>query len=163
MRTVGTHVVRGVGVIVVKIIDEDYVHMVDRTNLPLCWYCGRWPHERPSWWHAPFLLERAHIVNKPRAEDRRAVILLCSLCHKGCVHGERYTHVELPRLSMAGMLWLKRACDGDRYDRFWLQLHTVGKLPRAMNPYRGIEMPEPWASQKFLHFSGLVDERSDAD
>ncbi len=56
-----------------------YDEFVLNTDKPWCWYCGRGYTDIPDWWHAPWVIERAHIVNKPRAEDRRAAILLCSL------------------------------------------------------------------------------------
>lgn len=84
-----------------------------------CWACGRYG---PT--------ERAHIVNKPRREDTRAVIKLCAICHK-IQHGERLAGEERPRLLVEHMLWLKSRIDPSRYDRAWLQRHTVGRLPTA--------------------------------
>jgi len=103
---------------------------------PVCWACGRSDRDRPSWWNAPWLIERSHIVNKPRAEDRRAVVLLCSLCHR-IQHGETFYNLRdapVVPLTVANMLWLKRQHDPAFYDRQWLEAHTVGKLPRAKRP-----------------------------
>lgn len=96
-----------------------------------CWACG-----------SDRQLERAHIVNKPRREDTRAVIKLCSICHK-VQHGERLAGEDRPRLLVEHMLWLKLKLDADRYDRAWLQRHTVGRLPTA-------RVVPPWYLQRML-------------
>ena len=59
-----------------------YEFMALQHRYPWCWWCGRMHTDRPGLWGGPFLVERAHIVNNPRREDVRAVVLLCSLCHR---------------------------------------------------------------------------------
>lgn len=113
---------------------EIYAAMLKEVANPFCWACGRGKNSRPSWWHATWLIERAHIVNKPRVEDRRCVVLLCSGCHKGSVHGERFPQRELPRLSVANLIWLKRLQDSAYFDLSFLQRHSVRILPRAAKP-----------------------------
>jgi hypothetical protein len=98
--------------------------------LPWCWACGRGPTDKPSWWYAPWLIERAHIVNKTRAMDVRAVVLLCSGCHKAS-HGERFPQWTLPRLTLPNLLWLKLHRDPANYDRAFLASKSVRLLPRA--------------------------------
>jgi hypothetical protein len=98
-----------------------------------CWACGRdWRH-CPSWWAGPWVTERAHIVNKPRAEDRRAVILLDSGCHD-TQHGARVVGWDLPPLTLAHMLWIKRERDPQWYDPAFLQKHSVQRLPEPERP-----------------------------
>ncbi len=101
-----------------------------------CWWCGRTQAEKPAGWGSPWLIERAHIVNNPRAEDRRACILLCSWCHK-VQHGEQ---IVLPgceslcRPEVKHMLWLKSKFDASYYDREFLSHFCIGVLPRAVAP-----------------------------
>ena len=106
------------------------------TKYRWCWLCGRSQLDQPVGWYAPWLLERSHIVSSPRREDARAVVLLCSLCHR-LSHGIDVRipgEVLLPGATVSEMLWLKRRFDASRYDRGWLQLHCVGRLPRAVRP-----------------------------
>lgn len=102
-----------------------------------CWYCERDmgpANVRPSWWAGPWFLHRAHIVNHPRADDRRAITLLCPICH-GLHHGERYPQLpDAKRPTLEELLWLKRTKDPQWYDRAWLQRHSIRKLPRARRP-----------------------------
>lgn len=105
-----------------------------------CWACGRGDRfqDTPAGWNSPWLIERAHVVNKPRTKDRRACLLLCSLCHKGGVHGERFVlagvKVILPRLRLEHLLWLKFNRDNRYYDRAFLQSKTVQALPKMHRP-----------------------------
>jgi hypothetical protein len=105
-------------------------------NMPteFCWNCGRTAHDWPEWFGAPWIMQRHHIVNKPRLEDRRCVIVLCHLCHFGAWHGERYPQWIRPRLTLAHALWIKRAVDPQYYDRQILQRCSVRILPRAAKP-----------------------------
>ncbi len=97
-----------------------------------CWACG--DTRCPAGFFAPWSIERAHIVNKPRREDRRAVIGLCSVCHR-VSHGERLSGLSRVRLGVEHMLWLKRWVDTDWYDPEFLQTCSVRRLPEP-------EMPE---------------------
>jgi len=100
-----------------------------------CWACGRTADfkDRPPDWNAPWLVERAHIVNKPRAKDRRVVVMLCSLCHKAGCHGEVFVlggqRVALPRLTIAHLLWLKEQFDPRYYDRGFIRSKSLAELP----------------------------------
>jgi hypothetical protein len=113
---------------------SDYDTMLEDHPKPWCWACINTHsfYDKPDWWFAPWLIERAHIVNKPRAKDRRACILLCSLCHK-LSHGEKFARHDGPQvpLTLPQMLWLKRMNDRKFYDREFLQRHHLGKLPNA--------------------------------
>lgn len=113
-----------------------------RTEFLECWACGRGAWEAPEGWGAPWLIERAHIVTQPRAEDRRAVVMICSLCHR-LHHGEAVVldgqSVSLPGLTIPQMLWLKREHDRGWYDLGFLAKHHVGVLPgpeRVPSEYR---------------------------
>lgn len=113
--------------------DQDrYKLMLWESYFPWCWSCGRGVENKPSDWFGPWLVERAHIVNNPRREDRRAVILLCSWCHR-LQHGEQLAlpGCEALRLTVPSMLWLKATFDREYYDRDFLQNNCIGKLPTA--------------------------------
>jgi len=104
-----------------------FATMLLDTNYPWCWQCGRMPPgDRPTQWNAPWLLHRAHLVNKPRVEDRRVCVLLCPKCHtqfdSGC------------GLSLAEMLWIKRKFDPAYYDRPFMQKFATKKLPAIRQP-----------------------------
>jgi len=117
-------------------IADEYRFMLLRTEFPWCWSCGAGGSDAPKKWHGPFLIERAHIVNKPRVEDRRAVVLLCSLCHRQ-EHGSdvsAYGRKSKSGLELPELLWLKRRFDPKYFDREFLSKHCVGKLPRAQRP-----------------------------
>lgn len=114
--------------------DYDASGEYDRMRLlfPACWACGA--SRGPSWWYAPWLIERAHIANKPRRLDRRLVVMLCSVCHKRS-HGERFAAaLDWPVLSVAEMLWLKRRCDPDWWDPEFVGRHSVRRLPEPEFP-----------------------------
>lgn len=100
---------------------------------PVCWACGNTESSRPALWGAPFLIERAHITNRPRKEDRRSVNLLCSLCHKK-QHGESFSFCKLPRLTLENMLWLKMKADPLWYDEAFLRRCSIRALPDPEEP-----------------------------
>lgn len=108
--------------------NEAYDTFAQTHPLPWCWACGRGEYERPRWWHAPFLVERAHIVARPRREDIRAICLLCSACHK-CSHGEHISKWNLPRLTTANLVWLKAERDTENLDLAFLQKCSVRIIP----------------------------------
>lgn len=91
-----------------------------------CWAC--FADRKPRTYYGPWLIERAHIVNKPRKEDRRAVVMLCSVCHKAN-HGERIVGHERPRLTTAMMLFLKQQFDPQWFDLQFMQGCSVRILP----------------------------------
>ena len=102
-----------------------------------CWHCGLGAWERPDDWSAPWLIERAHIVSAPRVEDRRVIIMLCSLCHR-IQHGENLGAMAGDRrqLTLPHMLWIKRQADRGWWDPGFLERHHVGKLPAPERPNR---------------------------
>lgn len=102
-----------------------------------CWACGRTGRyqDKPAWWFGPWLIERAHIANKPRARDRRAVILLCSLCHR-VQHGERFKGSDLPQLTTENMRWLKCCADSEWYDEEFLRRHSIRRDMLVHEPPR---------------------------
>jgi hypothetical protein len=111
---------------------EDFAELTS-IGEPFCWACGRRQCDRPLWWYGPWLIERAHIVNKPRREDRRAVILLCSLCHKQ-QHGERFAQDESAKLTVANMVWLKQKADAAWFDMAFLSRCSVRIVPDGVEP-----------------------------
>ena len=116
-------------------MSDEYKNFLMQADHPWCWWCGRGVESMPSGWFGPWLIERAHIVNNPRREDARAIVLLCSACHR-VQHGEQLvvpgSEFLFPTLS--NMLWLKRHHDPRRYDRQFLQWNTIRRLPRARRP-----------------------------
>lgn len=109
-----------------------YKKMWQNHPLPMCWGCGN-NHYAPRWWYAPWLIERAHIVNKPRKKDRRSVILLCSECHKE-THLKPFSEGQgLKPITMGNMIWLKKKFDPWFYDRNFLGKCHIGKLPKAVS------------------------------
>lgn len=108
-----------------------YADMMFETSCPWCWTCGRSGADRPIWWAAPFRIERAHIVNKPRREDRRCVVLSCSLCHR-VAHGDTFKQLDRQyEISQANMIWIKQKVDPNWYDPEFLQACSVRLLPDA--------------------------------
>jgi hypothetical protein len=112
-----------------------YDRMLQDTDKPWCWACGRDARDRPDWWGGIWMLHRHHIVRPRRRRDRRAVILLCPVCHGRC-HGERYANEPGAAVSLSGQLWLKRQMDPEFYDRAFLRAHKLGRLPPAHEPFR---------------------------
>ncbi len=111
--------------------DPEYRDFLLQTEWPCCWACGRTGERqhKPSWWNAPWILHRAHIVAKTRVEDCLAIALLCPACH-GRSHGERYAAgPDVPALTRANLLFLKSAFDKSRFDLEFLQRHSVQILP----------------------------------
>ena len=87
------------------------------------------------------------MVNKPRREDVRAVVLLCSMCHD-LQHGEDLPRAQLCAPTLSTMLWTKRLFDRANYSRKWLESNQVQRLPRIAAP--------PASVQKvFRRFRGL--------
>jgi hypothetical protein len=115
-------------------LSDSYKNMLQQVSRPYCWLCGRCANEQPTWWYVPFLIERAHIVWNPRAKDRRAVVLLCSLCHK-VQHGERF-QTDYPKITRANLLWLKWKYDRNYYDVGFLRCHSIQELPSRKIPHR---------------------------
>ena len=102
---------------------EEYEAFIPDHDFPFCWYCcsGR-------------QLERAHIVNKPRREDVRAIVILCATCHSRS-HGHRIVGaMHIPQLKVEHLLALKIRYDKPRYDRKFLATCCVGALPEPVAP-----------------------------
>lgn len=95
-----------------------------------CWQCG-WREGRfdTGFWHVK--LDVAHVVGGSgrRKKDRRAIVRLCQFpCHR-LAHGDviRHNGLELPKLTMANLLWLKREYDPDYFDPFYIARIQVGE------------------------------------
>lgn len=110
-----------------------YELFLAETHWPCCWWCGRHGLQRPDYWGARFIVERAHIVSNPRVEDRRVVILLCSACHYAC-HNNDVAGYTLPVPTVGHMLWLKRTFDREYYDREFMQKFSVKRLLSCIGP-----------------------------
>lgn len=122
-----------------------------RSEYYRCWACGfdeeRSRYKHVYYWAAPVRLECAHILGGiSRVHDRRNISLLCTVCHR-LAHGDTIRRMDtsvLPTLSLANMLWLKKAHDPDNYDRAFLQSLRSKKLPRALRP-------NPWFKNAIQH------------
>ncbi len=115
-------------------IKAEYKAMLSEVEHPFCWNCGRGPEHRPEWFYNDWFMHRAHIVARPRIEDRRCVAILCHLCHFGAQAGERFQFWLRPRLTLAHLLWIKSKFDPEFYDRAFMQRFSVRILPRAAKP-----------------------------
>lgn len=110
----------------------NYASFLTETRYPFCWWCGRQYGESAPGWSGHQIIERAHIVSKPRVLDRRVVVLLCSRCHYAQTNG--VSGYELPVCVVGNMLWLKSVFDPNYWDRRFVQLYTVQRLPRLQRP-----------------------------
>ncbi len=92
-----------------------------------CWACRASGAGlgRPRWWNAHWQIDRAHITNKPRREDRRAVVLLCPLCHASLDQRVSYPDDSRPRLTTNNAIWLKSIIDPEFYDLDFLKANSV--------------------------------------
>lgn len=106
-----------------------------RSLFASCWCCGA--TRKPLDYFGPWMIERAHIVNKPRREDRRLVVMLCTICHKSS-HGERLAGFERPKLSPGNMAWIKQQVDPEWFDLPFINAHSV----------RIIEVEQVWPTTK---------------
>jgi len=93
-----------------------------RSLFASCWFCRA--TRKPCDYYGPWVIERAHIVNKPRREDRRLVVMLCTICHKAS-HGERVAGFVRPKLSAANMAHLKQQHDLEWFDLPFINAHSV--------------------------------------
>jgi len=94
-----------------------------------CWRCGRYGHSRPKWYcGAPFWIQKAHIVNKPRKLLREVILPLCSICHS-IQHGTRFPQDRRRPLDLSELLAIKKHLDKDFYNLEVLQSCSVQRLP----------------------------------
>lgn len=117
---------------------------IKRRGYMHCWLSGYTPSVRPEHWHGPWLLEIAHIASGAgrarRVNDRRAVILLCSLCHRVHVSDSdahpwmSIASTDWPTIDERHALWLKRECDPEYYDPEFLSTIWIGKVPEPVKP-----------------------------
>jgi hypothetical protein len=91
------------------------------------------------------MIERAHIANKPRREDRRLVVMLCTICHKSS-HGERVANFSRPKLSANQLLEIKRSVDPEWYDAEFVGKHSI----RLME----CEPIDPWYEEEKVRRRG---------
>ena len=109
-----------------------YRHFKENHQHPVCWACGRDESQRPDGWYGPFVVERAHLVSSPRAEDVRLIVLLDTICHK--VSGGERIFINgqlwpLPKLTLPQLLTLKELFDPEHYDRAFMQRFSAKRLP----------------------------------
>lgn len=108
-------------------------------RITFCWACGRDASVPAAGWHGPWWLQLAHLRagGGIRAKDRRAVNLLCPLCHTRHSHKgieTRINGVTYCGLSDAMMLWIKRRRDPLHYDEPFVQTLWIGLLPEPVEP-----------------------------
>lgn len=109
--------------------------MIRQHPEPWCWACGRGPsfQDQPPWWHANWVIHRHHVVRQPRRRDRRAVILLCPVCHEQ-THGAQFPADQKPPLTLAQQLFLKKQHDLRFFDPAFLSRNHVGQIPEPSPP-----------------------------
>jgi len=118
-----------------KTCEKEYDRMFFDSEYQWCWWCGRDCMQKPKWWHGPWMVERAHIVNKPRKRDRRVAVLLCSMCHKRS-HGMRFPECTdtFGPPTIEQMLAIKWAFDPLFYSNQTMQMCSVRRLPQPESP-----------------------------
>ena len=113
---------------------QDYRNFISNTLWPWCWICGRDGQQKPEWWHAPWILHRAHIASTPRNEDPRVIVIACPWCH-GIRHGTRFAAEKRPPITLANMLWAKEVHDAANYCPEFMQHFAVKRLPTPEAPH----------------------------
>jgi hypothetical protein len=129
--------------------DREYTTSLDWCGIergdpspPWCWSCGRGEREKPTNWHAPWFLQNAHLAAGSgkcrRVEEPWFVCRLCPLCHACHRHHEAMVRIngeELPAITDANMLWLKR----ERDPWFWhpqaIAKEWIGVPPEPTAPH----------------------------
>ena len=116
-----------------------------------CWLSGM--RGRPSNWHGPWGMEIAHIASGQgrarRVDDRRAVVVLCSLahrCHVSDADRHPWMHINgehWPCIDERHTLWLKAWMDPEWYDEQFLRSIWIGALPTPKRP------PEIWQKEMY--------------
>ncbi len=120
---------------------SDYAEII--REKPWCWACGRDNRQRPKFWAgAPWYLQRAHIAagsgTMPRLVDRRAIIVLCPLCH----HVHRHTGGQVVKVNGQDVrtlgdehtLWIKCVRDPEHCYPTWISEHWIGNPPAPNEP-----------------------------
>ena len=117
--------------------------MLDYEEQKYCWICGRGEWDKPDWYHAPWLLQRAHISagsgRMRRLEDRRFAVLACARCHLVHSHsgaGRRVGGIDWPGISDANMLWVKRERDSEWWDLEKIAGVWLGEVPEPEQPHK---------------------------
>lgn len=115
-----------------------YRHAIRDNPAPGCWACGRTRKfsDKPQGWFGLWGLDRAHIVSGYAVEDRRAIVILCKLCHM-LQHGYRVVSSRprgWPKLTLGNMLWLKRHRDPGHFDLEFLRKLSIKTLPSPEEP-----------------------------
>ncbi len=118
-----------------------------------CWLSGTTLSAKPADWWAPWLLEVAHIASGQgrarRVDDRRAVVVLCSLAHRlhvsdadrlptAVINGTEY-----PTIDERHTLYIKKCFDREFFDRSFLQGVWIGRVPEPKRP------PDFWCEQMY--------------
>ena len=128
----------------------EYTTFLLETLFPWCWACGRGEADRPDHWYGPWILHRAHIGSGSgsmrREQDRRAVNLLCPLCHSAHGSPRRHQKLAVPELSNDVMIWLKKRYDPEFWDKKYVESLWLGKLPVGKLP--GVWYNKEYASRR---------------
>lgn len=107
-----------------------------------CWASGI--TQRPTWWHAPWYLQAAHLGSgsgaMTRVDDIRMVVCLCPLLHElhiaDCDKMPMKTigNQTLPTIDNANMLWIKQHMDRENWDYDFVCECWKGIPPKAKRP-----------------------------
>lgn len=113
-------------------------------NARHCWMSGITLSAKPEGWWADWYLEIAHIASGQgrarRVDDRRAVVVMCSLAHKLHVsNSDRLPSAvingaEYPTIDERHTLYVKRYFDRKCFDINFLQTIWIGKVPDPKRP-----------------------------
>lgn len=141
-------------------IDVNYREAV--LDMPWCQACGRGRsmHDPPACWCGPRILQRAHLSCGSgamlRAIDRRAILVLCPVCHFVHRHGRDNVTIggqQFRPIHDCHMLWLKQRRDPDWWDLPYLRQLWNHALPRPTEP--------DWLASEYEERTGLLwDELS---
>lgn len=120
-----------------------------------CWACGRDAQDRHPQYHAPWVIQRAHLSagsgRMTRIESREYVILLCPFCH--LLHRHHPGEVKLfgeyyPALTDANCIWLKLHRDPEFYSSSLIAKAWIGNPPSP-------EAPHEWFLEEFISRRGM--------
>jgi hypothetical protein len=133
-------------------------HTIKEPGKYFCWLSGWRESNPPSNWYAPWWLQIAHIASGSgvarRVNDRRAVVLLCPICHmvhvsdsdkhsSMVINGKRY-----PTIDERHTLYIKQQMDPVHYSPEYLSEVWIGRVPEPEKPH------DFWCEQ-FMQSTGI--------
>jgi len=140
------------------------------TEWPFCMACGiaAGTDERQRMDH-PRNLEIHHLTKIQRRHEKWNLMKLCKLCHDAhhgggiTVLNSRRKRIEIPGLTLANLLWIKRLLDPGNYDRQKMAMFMVRNVPVVRRPPSWYL--EAWnrhrhcTHQRFLAIRAMAEKR----